>query len=78
MKLVRAKIYLLKIATLHPILVELITDEGLVGVGEAGVAYGIGGTAAAGMIRISLRGCSSQRPVPDRSTLGPRCTITSF
>src|SRR5260370_40956882 len=56
MKLVRAKIYLLRIAPLHPILVELITDEGLVGVGEAGVAYGIGGAAAAGMIKDLVEG----------------------
>ena len=56
MKLVRARIYLLRIATLHPILVELITDEGLVGVGEAGVAYGIGGAAAAGMIKDLVEG----------------------
>ena len=56
MKLVRAKIYLVRIATLHPVLVELVTDEGLVGVGEAGVAYGIGGTAAAGMIKDLIEG----------------------
>jgi galactonate dehydratase len=56
MKLVRAKIYLVRIGTLHPILVELITDEGLVGVGEAGLAYGIGGTAAAGMIKDLIEG----------------------
>jgi galactonate dehydratase len=46
-----AKIYLLKIGSLHPVLVEITTDQGLTGVGEAAVAYGIGGTAAAGMIK---------------------------
>jgi galactonate dehydratase len=46
-----AKIYLLKIGSLHPVLVEITTDQGLIGVGEAAVAYGIGGTAAAGMIK---------------------------
>jgi galactonate dehydratase len=51
MKLVEARIYLAKIATLHPVLLELVTDDGLVGVGEAGIAYGLGGTAAAGMIK---------------------------
>src|SRR5262249_204368 len=35
----------------HPVLLELITDEGVTGVGEAAVAYGIGGTAAAGMVK---------------------------
>lgn len=51
MKLVRAKIYFGTVATLRPVLLELITDEGVVGVGEAGVAYGVGGTAAAGMVK---------------------------
>lgn len=51
MKLVEARVYLAEIATLHPVLLELVTDEGIVGVGEAGVAYGVGGTAAAGMIK---------------------------
>jgi galactonate dehydratase len=46
-----AKIYLLKIGSLHPVLVEITTDQGLIGVGEAAVAYGIGGTAAAGMVK---------------------------
>jgi L-alanine-DL-glutamate epimerase-like enolase superfamily enzyme len=51
MKISRAKIYLVNIGGRHPILVELFTDEGLTGVGEAAVAYGLGGTAAAGMIK---------------------------
>ena len=51
MKLVGARIYLAEIATLHPVLVVLVTDEGIVGVGEAGVAYGVGATAATGMIK---------------------------
>jgi galactonate dehydratase len=46
-----AKIYLLKIGSLHPVLVEITTDQGLIGVGEAAVAYGIGGTAASGMVK---------------------------
>jgi len=46
-----ARIYLLKIGSLHPVLVEITTDQGLTGVGEAAVAYGIGGTAAAGMVK---------------------------
>ncbi len=51
MRITGAKIYLLKIGSLHPVLVEIGTDQGLIGVGEAAVAYGIGGTAAAGMVK---------------------------
>lgn len=51
MKIISAKIYLLRIGTLRPVLVQLFTDEGLVGVGEAAIAYGIGSTAAAGMVK---------------------------
>jgi galactonate dehydratase len=50
-RIIGAKIYLLKIGSLHPVLVEIGTDQGLIGVGEAAVAYGIGGTAAAGMVK---------------------------
>ena len=32
-------------------IVELVTDEGVTGIGEAAIAYGIGGTAAAGMVK---------------------------
>lgn len=51
MKVTKANVYLVKIGQLHPVLVEVITDGGIVGVGEAAVAYGTGGTAAAGMIK---------------------------
>ena len=51
MRVTRAKIYLVEIGTLRPVIVELATDEGITGVGEAGMAYGLGGTAAAGMIK---------------------------
>lgn len=51
MKITRARIYLVKIAGRHPVLVELETDEGVSGVGDAAVAYGTGATAAAGMIK---------------------------
>ena len=51
MKVSAARIYLVKIGSLHPILLELITDEGLAGVGEAAVAYGVGGTSAAAMVK---------------------------
>src|SRR3984893_4125683 len=51
MKVTGARIYLVSVGSLHPVLVEILTDEGISGIGEAAVAYGIGGTAAAGMIR---------------------------
>jgi len=51
MKIVNAKIYLVKIGGRHPVLLEVMSDEGISGVGEAAVAYGSGGTAAAGMIK---------------------------
>jgi galactonate dehydratase len=60
-KVSEAKIYLVKVGTLHPVLVELITDEGVVGTGEAGVAYGIGATAAAGMIKDLVEGILRER-----------------
>jgi galactonate dehydratase len=50
-KISGANIYLVKVGSLHPVLLELLTDSGITGVGEAAVAYGIGGTAAAGMIK---------------------------
>ena len=50
MKVVEAKIYLVEIGGRHPILVQVLTDEGISGVGDAAVAYGAGATAAAGMI----------------------------
>lgn len=35
----------------RPVLVRVDTDAGIYGVGEAGMAYGVGGSAAAGMIK---------------------------
>jgi galactonate dehydratase len=49
MKISTAKIYFGKIGSLRPVLVEIGTTEGISGVGEAAVAYGIGATAAAAM-----------------------------
>jgi galactonate dehydratase len=45
------RIYLIKSGMLHPVIVEITTDEGVSGIGEAAIAYGLGGTAAAGMIK---------------------------
>ena len=51
MKITAATIYLVRIDGRHPIVVELQTDAGVSGLGEAGIAYGVGETAAAGMIK---------------------------
>jgi galactonate dehydratase len=51
MKIEAVNIYLVTTGKLHPVVVELSTDEGIAGIGEAAIAYGLGGTAAAGMIK---------------------------
>lgn len=51
MKITQVDIYLARSGKLRPIIVEVVTDEGVRGIGEAGVAYGRGATAAAGMLK---------------------------
>jgi len=51
MKVVEARIYLVRIGGRHPVLVQLVTNEGISGAGDAAIAYGAGATAAAGMIK---------------------------
>jgi galactonate dehydratase len=51
MKIIKARIYVVAVGRLHPVLVELVTDDGIAGIGEAAIAYGLGATAAAGMIK---------------------------
>ncbi len=51
MKIVAVRVYLVRVGRLHPILAEVETADGLTGIGEAAIAYGHGGTAAAGMIK---------------------------
>lgn len=50
MRVTNMKVYCITKGELHPVLVELSTDEGITGWGEAAVAYGIGAKAAAGML----------------------------
>lgn len=58
MKIVSAEIFVMQLGdknqygphSWHPVLLKLQTDEGIVGLGEAGLAYGVGGRGAAGMI----------------------------
>jgi galactonate dehydratase len=47
--LAAASIYTVTGSKLHPIIVELTTDDGISGIGEAALAYGIGGRAGAAM-----------------------------
>jgi galactonate dehydratase len=51
MKLKTANIYLVQSGGIRPVLLELITDDGVTGLGEAGLAYGLGGLAAASMLK---------------------------
>src|SRR5215217_5327535 len=46
MKVTRARIYLVESGGLRPVILRLETDEGLVGLGEAAIAYGAGAAAA--------------------------------
>lgn len=51
MKLTSARIYLVESGGIRPVLLELGTDTGITGIGEACIAYGIGGTGSAGMLK---------------------------
>ncbi len=51
MRIVGARIYLLTVGGRQPVPVEVLTDQGIGGVGEAAIAYGIGATAAAGLVK---------------------------
>ena len=50
-KIETAAIYVVPTGNRRAVLVELTTSHGTIGIGEAGVAYGIGGRAAAEMLR---------------------------
>jgi galactonate dehydratase len=51
MKIVEIKIYRVSIGGRNPVLVQVFTDAGIHGVGEAAVAYGTGAPAAAAMVK---------------------------
>ncbi|ALM86078.1 mandelate racemase/muconate lactonizing enzyme family protein [Bordetella sp. N] len=51
MKIREVRVYVVHSARLHPVIVEVETDTGLVGIGEAGIAYGLGQTAVSGMVK---------------------------
>ncbi|WP_319405759.1 mandelate racemase/muconate lactonizing enzyme family protein [uncultured Desulfosarcina sp.] len=50
-KITSATIYFVQGQGLKPVIVKLETSDGIVGLGEAAISYGCGGTAAAAMIR---------------------------
>lgn len=50
MRVTNIRAYRIPTGGVRPVLVEVITDEGLVGWGEAAVAYGLGARGASGMI----------------------------
>ncbi len=56
MTVVGARISRVAIGGRHPVLVEVSTDQGIGGGGEAAIAYGTGATAAAGMIKGLIEG----------------------
>ncbi|MBV8031710.1 MAG: mandelate racemase/muconate lactonizing enzyme family protein [Betaproteobacteria bacterium] len=51
-----ADIYIARIGGRHPVVVEVHTEAGVSGLGEAAISYGIGATAAAGMIKDLMEG----------------------
>jgi galactonate dehydratase len=51
MKITEIKIYRVSIGGRNPVLVQMFTDAGISGIGEAAVAYGNGAPAAAAMVK---------------------------
>jgi galactonate dehydratase len=50
-RITEVEVYLVSVGGRHPVLARVLTDDGTSGVGEAAIAYGVGATAAAGMIK---------------------------
>ena len=51
MKVLEVKAYVVDVGSFRPVIAEIITDEGISGVGEAAVGFGVGCYASATMIR---------------------------
>jgi galactonate dehydratase len=51
LRVTEVKIYRVSVGGRNPVLVQVFTDEGISGVGEAAVAYGTGAPAAAAMVK---------------------------
>lgn len=62
MKVVEVDVYLVKAGMLHPVICEIVTADGISGIGEAAIAYWFGGTVAAVMIKDL-----SERPIIDQA-----------
>lgn len=66
MKISNVRIYRIEGGGLRPVLVEIETDEGISGFGEAGVAYGYGAPAVAGMIEDMALRLAGRNPLEIR------------
>ena len=62
MKISNVRIYRVEGGGLRPVLIEIETDEGISGFGEAGVAYGYGASAVAGMLEDMALQLSGRNP----------------
>ncbi len=50
MKIKEVNVYIIETGSFRPIVVELVTDEGITGIGEASIGFGLGCTSTATMI----------------------------
>lgn len=66
MKISNVRIYRIEGGGLRPVLVEIETDEGVSGFGEAGVAYGYGAPAVAGMLEDMALRLTGRNPLEIR------------
>jgi galactonate dehydratase len=51
LRVTAARIFILRIGGRYPVLLQLVTDQGISGLGDAAVAYGTGAESAAAMIK---------------------------
>ncbi len=88
MKIVSAEIFSLDLSfsenftktqgSWHPILLKLTTDDGIVGLGEAGLAYGVGHNAAVGMLQDFVKAFVIGANPLDREVIWNRMQRFSF
>ena len=50
MKVLKVNVYVVETGSYRPVITEVITDEGISGIGEAAVGFGVGANASAAMI----------------------------
>ena len=50
MKVLKVNAYVVDVGSFRPVIAEIVTDEGICGVGEGAVGFGVGCYAAAKMI----------------------------